>query len=60
MLHSRHAGSRGGLRGRQRGLPIFFAADGLHLIRHSAVEEEYRMHAYTRVKDWVFLKEGLS
>jgi len=38
----------------------FFAADGLHLIRHSAVEEKYQIHAYTRVKDSVFLKEGLS
>ena len=30
---------------------LFFAADGLHLIRHRAVEEEYEIHAYTRVKD---------
>jgi len=43
---------RAGWRGKAAQWATYFlAADGLHLIRHAAVEEEYEIHAYTRVKD---------
>src|SRR6266478_4841024 len=44
--------AQSGLARKGTGLAIF-TADGLHLIRHPAVEEEHEIHAYTRVKDQV-------